>query len=34
MLSENKIIALYRIVDDMLKGMHHYEDARVKVSDS
>lgn len=34
MLSEDKIIALYCIVDDMLKGMRHYEDARVKVSDS
>ena len=34
MLSEDKIIALYCIVDDMLKGMHHYEDAKVKVSDS
>ena len=34
MLSEDKIIALYCIVDDMLKGMHHYEDARIRVSDS
>lgn len=34
MLSEDKIIALYCIVDDMLKGMHHYEDSRVQVSDS
>jgi hypothetical protein len=34
MLSEDKIIALYCIVDDMLKGMHHYEDAKVRVSDS
>ena len=34
MLSEAKIIALYCIVDDMLKGLHHYEDPRVKVSDS
>lgn len=34
MLSEDKIIALYCIVDDMLKEMHHYEDAKVKVSDS
>lgn len=34
MLSEDKIIALYCIVDDMLKSMHHYEDERVKVSDS
>lgn len=34
MLSEDKIIALYCIVDDLLKEMHHYEDAKVKVSDS
>jgi len=34
MLSDNKIIALYCIVDDMLKSMHHYEDPRVRVSDS
>jgi len=34
MLSDDKIIALYCIVDDLLKGMHHYEDARVRVSDS
>ena len=34
MLSEDKIIALYCIVDDMLKGMHHYEDPKVRVSDS
>jgi hypothetical protein len=34
MLSENKVIALYCIVDDMLKGMYHYEDSRVRVSDS
>jgi len=34
MLSEDKIIALYCIVDDMLKGMHHYEDAKIRVSDS
>lgn len=34
MLSDSKIIALYCIVDDMLKAMHHYEDARVRVSDS
>lgn len=42
MLSEDKIIALYCIVDDMLncivddmlKEMRHYEDSRVKVSDS
>jgi hypothetical protein len=34
MLSEDKIIALYCIVDDVLKAMRHYEDSRVKVSDS
>lgn len=34
MLSDSKIIALYCIVDDMLKEMHHYEDRRVKISDS
>src|SRR3954468_11068125 len=34
MLSEDKVIALYCIVDDMLKEMHHYEDKRVRVSDS
>lgn len=34
MLSENKIIALYSIVDDMLKGIGHYQDSRIKVSDS
>jgi hypothetical protein len=34
MLSESKIIALYCIVDDMLKSIHHHEDSRIKVSDS
>lgn len=34
MLSEDKIITLYCIVDDMLIGMRHYEDAKVQVSDS
>lgn len=34
MLSEDKIIALYCIVDDLLKEMHHYEDRKVRVSDS
>jgi hypothetical protein len=34
MLSEDKIIALFCIVDDMLKAMHHYEDQKVRVSDS
>ena len=34
MLSEDKIIALYCIVDDILKAMRHQEDKRVRVSDS
>jgi hypothetical protein len=34
MLSDNKIIALYCLVDDLLKSMHHYEDHNVKMSDS
>lgn len=34
MLPEDKIIALYCIVDDMLKGIHHYEDVRVRFSDA
>jgi hypothetical protein len=34
MLSESKIIALYCIVDDVLKGLHHQEDQRRRVSDS
>lgn len=34
MLSEDKIIALYCIVDDMLKGLHHYEDVRIQFSDA
>lgn len=34
MLSESKIIALYSIVDDMLKGLHHQEDKRAQVSDA
>lgn len=34
MLSDDKIIALYCIVDDMLKEMRHWEDASVRVSDS
>lgn len=34
MLSDTKIIALYCIVDDMLKGLHHYEDPQVRVSDA
>lgn len=34
MLCENKIIALYCIVDDLLKGIGHKEDKRRQVSDS
>jgi Transposase DDE domain len=34
MLSEGKIIALYCIVDDMLKSFRHREDVRARVSDS
>jgi hypothetical protein len=34
MLSDTKIIALYSIVDDMLKGLHHREDLKVRVSDA
>ena len=34
MLCEDKIIALYCIVDDLLKGIGHKEDIRRKVSDS
>jgi hypothetical protein len=34
MLSDRKIIALYCIVDDMLKAMRHQEDSRIRVSDS
>jgi hypothetical protein len=34
MLSESKIIALYCIVDDILKTLHHSEDKRARVSDS
>lgn len=34
MLSDNKIIALFCIVDDMLKNLRHREDIRIKVSDS
>lgn len=34
MLSEDKIIALYCIVDDLLKELRHYEDPKVQVSDS
>ena len=34
MLCEDKIIALYCITDDLLKGIGHKEDSRRKVSDS
>ena len=34
MLKEDKIIAIYCIVDDLLKGISHQEDSRRKVSDS
>lgn len=34
MLSDDKIIALYCIVDDILKGIGHLEDSRRRVSDS
>lgn len=34
MLSEDKIIALYCIVDDLLKALRHREDPRVRVFDS
>jgi hypothetical protein len=34
MLSESKIIALYCIVDDMLKSINHYQDSRARVTDS
>jgi hypothetical protein len=34
MLQENKIIAIFCLVDDLLKGIDHKEDSRRKVSDS
>jgi Transposase DDE domain len=34
MLTEDKIISIYCIVDDILKGIGHQEDSRRKVSDS
>lgn len=34
MLQENKIIAIFCLVDDLLKGIDHKEDTRRKVSDS
>lgn len=34
MLTEDKIIGIYCIVDDILKGIGHQEDSRRKISDS
>ena len=34
MLTEDKIIRIYCIIDDILKGVGHQEDNRRKVSDS
>ena len=34
MLSENKIIGIFCLVDDLLKGIRHKEDSRRRVSDS
>lgn len=34
MLTEDKIIRIYCIIDDILKGINHQEDVRRKVSDS
>lgn len=34
MLQENKIIAIYCLVDDLLKGIGHHDDSRRRVSDS
>lgn len=34
MLQEDKIIALYSIVDDLLKGIHHKEPMNRRVFDS
>src|SRR3569833_1469433 len=34
MLSEDKIIGIYCLVDDLLKGIGHQEDSRIKISDS
>lgn len=34
MLSDTKVIALYCIIDDLLKAMNHTEDIRIKVKDS
>lgn len=34
MLSEDKIIGIYCLIDDLLKSIHHYEDSRRRISDS
>src|SRR5258708_145916 len=34
MLTEDKVIGIYCIIDDILKGINHPEDSRRKVSDS
>lgn len=34
MLIENKIIAIYCLIDDMLKSIQHHEDKRRRISDS
>ena len=34
MLTEDKIIRIYCIIDDILKGINHQEDVRRKLSDS
>ena len=34
MLTEDKIIGIYCIIDDILKGIGHREDERRRVSDS
>ena len=34
MLSKDKVIAIYCMIDDILKGIHHPEDNRRRVSDS
>jgi len=31
---DEKIIAIYCLVDDLLKSMHHYENSQIKMSDS
>jgi len=34
MLSEDKIISIFCFVDDLLKGIAHYEESRRRVGDS